>query len=127
MINASDGSQLKYSMHIDPGALKEGEKIHGYIMEEKLDMNVIVCNGVIDMYVKCSFVNKAYGVFENMFCRKSLVTWNAMIMVFAMHGDAYKALELFYANGSSRCAPGCCIITSCDLQWHIRNIVVLYR
>lgn len=87
------------------GALKEGEKIHGYIMEEKLDMNVIVCNAVIDMYAKCGFVNKAYCVFENMFCRKSLVTWNTMIMAFAMHGDAYKALELFEQMGRAGVHP----------------------
>jgi pentatricopeptide repeat protein len=87
------------------GALKEGEKIHGYIMEEKLDMNVIVCNAVIDMYAKCGFVNKAYGVFENIFCSKSLVTWNTMIMAFAMHGDAYKALELFKQMGRAGVHP----------------------
>lgn len=87
------------------GALKEGEKIHRYIMEEKLDMNVIVCNAVIDMYAKCGFVNKAYCVFENMFCRKSLVTWNTMIMAFAMHGDAYKALELFEQMGRASVHP----------------------
>jgi pentatricopeptide repeat protein len=87
------------------GVVKEGEKIHGYIMEEKLDMNVIVCNAVIDMYAKCGFVNKAYRVFEHMFCRKSLVTWNTMIMAFAMYGDAYKALELFEQMGRASVHP----------------------
>ncbi|KAE8100346.1 hypothetical protein FH972_018253 [Carpinus fangiana] len=87
------------------GVVKEGEKIHGYIMEEKLDMNVIVCNAVIDMYAKCGFVNKAYRVFEHMFCRKSLVTWNTMIMAFAMYGDACKALELFEQMGRASVHP----------------------
>ncbi|KAL4651671.1 hypothetical protein ACB092_01G177800 [Castanea dentata] len=81
------------------GALKEGEKIHGYIMEQKLDMNVQVCNAVIDMYGKCGFADKAYRVFENMGGRKSLVTWNTMIMAFGMHGDGAKALELFEQMG----------------------------
>ena len=36
------------------GATKMGEDIHRYIMlDEKLDDNVIVCNVVIAMYVKC--------------------------------------------------------------------------
>ncbi|XP_059454149.1 pentatricopeptide repeat-containing protein At1g34160 [Corylus avellana] len=87
------------------GVEKEGEKIHGYIMEEKLDMNVIVCNAVIDMYAKCGFVNKAYRVFEHMFCRKSLVTWNTIIMAFAMYGDAHKALELFEQMGRASVHP----------------------
>lgn len=77
------------------GNFREGEKIRDYIMEEKLDMNVIVCNAVIDMYGKCGFVEKAYGVFSSMKCKKNLVTWNTMIMAFSLHGDARKALELF--------------------------------
>ncbi|XP_061352964.1 pentatricopeptide repeat-containing protein At1g34160 [Gastrolobium bilobum] len=76
------------------GALKQGEIIHGYVVDEKLDMNVIVCNAVIDMYAKCGFVDKAYSVFDSMSCRKSLITWNTMIMAFAMNGDGYKALDL---------------------------------
>ncbi|XP_062098694.1 pentatricopeptide repeat-containing protein At1g34160 [Humulus lupulus] len=77
------------------GAFREGEEIHEYIMAEKLDMNVIVCNAVVDMYGKCGFVEKAYGVFSSMKCKKNLVTWNTMIMAFAMDGNADKALELF--------------------------------
>ena len=71
------------------GTLKEGENVHKYIVEEKLDMNVQVCNVVIDMYAKCGSMDKAYWVFENMRCDKSLITWNTMIMAFAMHGDGY--------------------------------------
>ncbi|EEF35275.1 pentatricopeptide repeat-containing protein, putative [Ricinus communis] len=77
------------------GAFKEGEKIHEYIRSQKLDMNVQVCNAAIDMYAKCGFADKAYLVFESMSCGKSLVTWNTMIMAFAMHGDGDKALKLF--------------------------------
>ncbi|CAJ2655148.1 unnamed protein product [Trifolium pratense] len=76
------------------GALKQGEIVHGYIVDEKLENNVIVCNAVIDMYGKCGFVDKAYSVFNSMSCRKSLITWNTMIMAFAMNGDGYKALDL---------------------------------
>ncbi|CAK9174179.1 unnamed protein product [Ilex paraguariensis] len=77
------------------GAIKEGESVYNYIRDERLDDNVIVCNAVIDMYAKCGIVEKAYWVFDNMSCRKSLVTWNTMIMAFAMYGDGVKALELF--------------------------------
>ena len=76
------------------GAVRQGEIVHAYIKDEKLNMNVIVCNAVIDMYGKCGFVNKAYSVFGKMRCRKSLITWNTMIMAFAMNGDGYKALDL---------------------------------
>ncbi|KAF2291049.1 hypothetical protein GH714_019366 [Hevea brasiliensis] len=87
------------------GAFKEGEKIHAYIREERLDMNVQVCNAVIDTYAKCGFADKAYLVFESMSCKKSLVTWNTMIMAFAMHGDGCKALELFEQMGQAEVDP----------------------
>ncbi|GLT77263.1 hypothetical protein SLA2020_488650 [Shorea laevis] len=77
------------------GAIKDGERIHRYIRTQKLDLNVQVCNAVIDMYAKCGFVDKAYEVFNGIICKQNVVTWNTMIMAFAMHGDGYKALELF--------------------------------
>ncbi|KAL2941717.1 hypothetical protein RDABS01_030067 [Bienertia sinuspersici] len=76
------------------GAVKEGDKVWCYIMEEKLDMKVIVCNAVIDMYSKCGFVDKAYDVFRNMKCKKNIVTWNTMLMGFAMHGNGVEAIKL---------------------------------
>ncbi|CAN1803777.1 Pentatricopeptide repeat-containing protein At1g34160 [Linum perenne] len=87
------------------GAFKEGEKIHDYIRNHRLDRNAQVCNSVIDMYAKCGFVDKAYSVFKMMTCDKSLVTWNTMIMAFAMNGDGDKALELFHQMGTSGMNP----------------------
>jgi pentatricopeptide repeat protein len=87
------------------GDFKEGEKIHGYIKVERFDMNAQVCNVVIDMYAKCGFVDKAYLVFESMSCRKDIVTWNTMIMAFAMHGEGCKALELFEKMDQSGVSP----------------------
>ncbi|KAL5143426.1 Pentatricopeptide repeat-containing protein [Glycine soja] len=75
------------------GALKHGQIIHAYDVDKKLDTNVIVCNAVIDMYSKCGLVDKAYLVFVSVSCNKSLITWNTMIMAFAMNGDGCKALE----------------------------------
>ncbi|KAL2467963.1 Pentatricopeptide repeat-containing protein [Forsythia ovata] len=72
---------------------------------QNFDENVIVCNAVIDMYAKCGFVEKAYKVFEGMRCSRNLVTWNTMIMAFAIHGDGVKALELFNSMGRHGIGP----------------------
>ncbi|KAK3004593.1 hypothetical protein RJ639_019088 [Escallonia herrerae] len=77
------------------GARQEGEKVFNYIIDRKLDDNVIVCNAVIDMYAKCGFVEKAYQVFNTMRCGRNLITWNTMIMALAMQGDGVEALQLF--------------------------------
>lgn len=87
------------------GAGQEGEKVYNYIIYEKLDYNVQVCNAVIDMYAKCGLVDKAFWVFSNMSCKKSLVTWNTMIMALAMQGDGVKALELFERMGLAGVVP----------------------
>ncbi|GAV73326.1 PPR domain-containing protein/PPR_2 domain-containing protein/DYW_deaminase domain-containing protein [Cephalotus follicularis] len=87
------------------GAMREVEMIDEYVRDEKLNMNVQVCNAVIDTYAKCGFVDKSYLVFDNMKCRKSLVTWNTMIMSLAMHGDGHKALELFRQMGVAGVNP----------------------
>ncbi|KAK4800647.1 hypothetical protein SAY86_021134 [Trapa natans] len=87
------------------GAIGEGEMVHEYIRHENLDANVQVCNVVIDMYSKCGFVDRAFEVFNSMPCRKELITWNTMIMGFAMQGDGHRAIELFERmdqNGGTR-------------------------
>ncbi|XP_019099366.1 PREDICTED: pentatricopeptide repeat-containing protein At1g34160 isoform X2 [Camelina sativa] len=77
------------------GAVKEGEKIYGYFKDANLDHNVIVSNAAIDMYSKCGLVDKAFAVFDQITGKKSVVTWNTMIMGFAVHGEAHRALEVF--------------------------------
>ncbi|KAK2980503.1 hypothetical protein RJ640_022505 [Escallonia rubra] len=83
------------------GARQEGEKVFNYIIDRKLDDNVIVCNAVIDMYAKCGFVEKAYQVFNTMRCGRNLITWNTMIMALAMQGDGVEALQLFERMGQA--------------------------
>lgn len=77
------------------GALTEGKNVHCFVREEGLDGNVQVCNAVIDMYAKCGLVEKAKDVFYSMTCSRSLVSWNTMIMGFAMHGHGMDAIKLF--------------------------------
>ena len=112
------------------GALTGGERVHGYIVDVKLDTHVIVCNAVIDMYAKCGSVDRAYRVFESMNCGKNLITWNTMIMAFAIHGDCEKALEIFQkmGRGLMQCRILLCCVRaimedlwimalSCLIQW----------
>ncbi|GFP79011.1 pentatricopeptide repeat-containing protein at1g34160 [Phtheirospermum japonicum] len=87
------------------GAIKEGDKIYDYIKKRRLDENVIVCNAIIDMYSKCGLVEKAYDVFETMRCSKGTITWNTMIMGFAIDGNGPKALQLFHRMAGGHAAP----------------------
>ncbi|KAG8369255.1 hypothetical protein BUALT_Bualt15G0132500 [Buddleja alternifolia] len=87
------------------GAIKEGDKVYDYIKRNCLDENVIVCNAVIDMYAKCGLVEQAYSVFQGMRCSRSIITWNTMIMAFAMDGDGMKALYLYNCMAGGGAGP----------------------
>lgn len=87
------------------GAIREGDKVYDYVRKNNLDENVIVCNAVIDMYAKCGMVEKAHSVFEGMRCSRSVITWNTMIMGFAMDGNGMKAMELFSRMTGGRLGP----------------------
>ncbi|KAK1412539.1 hypothetical protein QVD17_33881 [Tagetes erecta] len=77
------------------GMVQEGEKVYEYVRREKLDVNEQVCNVVIDMFGKCGHVAKAYQVFNDMRCRKSLVSFNTMIMCLGINGEGSEAIRLF--------------------------------
>ncbi|KAJ4952061.1 hypothetical protein NE237_028893 [Protea cynaroides] len=77
------------------GASRKGETLHGFVREEQLDMNVQVCNAVIDMYAKCGSIDMAFDVFNGMRCPRSLVSRNTIIMALGMDGRGSHALELF--------------------------------
>ncbi|PHT84095.1 Pentatricopeptide repeat-containing protein [Capsicum annuum] len=87
------------------GANREAGIVHEYIKSKNLDRSVIVCNAVIDMYAKCGLVGRAYDVFNEMKCLRTRVTWNTMIMGFALYGDGAEALELFERMGQAGIEP----------------------
>ncbi|KAK9127496.1 hypothetical protein Syun_016293 [Stephania yunnanensis] len=76
------------------GALSLGEWVHVYAESKRLEGNVFVGNGLIDMYSKCGSIDNAIGVFNNM-ASKDLITWNTLINGLAMHGRGADALNMF--------------------------------
>ncbi|XP_071698694.1 pentatricopeptide repeat-containing protein At1g34160-like [Rutidosis leptorrhynchoides] len=87
------------------GAVQEGENVYSYIKSERLDLNEQVCNVVIDMFGKCGYVGKAYTVFNKMKCKKTLVTWNTMIMVLGTNGEGIEALKVFHRMSKEGFVP----------------------
>lgn len=85
------------------GALDKGRETHGYVMKRILNVDgndpgedLMVINGLIDMYGKCKCVTLARTIFESMGWKdRNVVTWTAMIGGYAQHGDPNDALQLF--------------------------------
>eukprot|EP01018_Ginkgo_biloba_P039144 Gb_08834 [translate_table: standard] len=74
--------------------LEQGKRFHGYIIRVGFDSDVVVGNALIDMYAKCGSIEVARHLFDNM-SEKNLVSWNAMVSGYGMHGHGEDALALF--------------------------------
>uniref|UniRef100_A0A0E0PUE7 DYW domain-containing protein n=1 Tax=Oryza rufipogon TaxID=4529 RepID=A0A0E0PUE7_ORYRU len=76
------------------GALSMGKWVHRVIAEEDLEPNVYVMTALIDMYAKCGSISEARRIFNTM-DNKNVVSWNAMIAGYGLHGQGAEALKLY--------------------------------
>ncbi|XP_076892678.1 putative pentatricopeptide repeat-containing protein At5g13230, mitochondrial [Bidens hawaiensis] len=74
--------------------LETGAQIHSLTIKTLFENNVTVVNTLIDMYAKCGNIKHARLAF-NMISQKDVVSWNAMISGYSMHGLGNEALVMF--------------------------------
>ncbi|CAK9175257.1 unnamed protein product [Ilex paraguariensis] len=86
------------------GALTLGKWVHDLINQESFESNIYVATALIDMYAKCGSICEARRLFDIM-PEKNVVTWNAMISGYGLHGLGHEALKLFTEMVNSRIAP----------------------
>ncbi|XP_074379226.1 putative pentatricopeptide repeat-containing protein At1g17630 [Apium graveolens] len=75
-------------------ALILGREIHGHVIRGSLESNILVGNGLVNMYTKCGSVRYGNLVFEKII-GKDTYSWNTMIVGYGMHGLGEKALQTF--------------------------------
>lgn len=101
----------------DMGDVEMGRMVHRFVEENGFGWMVALCNALVDMYGKCGCLEQAWCVFNGM-KRKSLITWNTMMMVCANHGyadDAFRLFEWMISSGGA--VPDC---------WTILALLVAY-
>ncbi|XP_057967601.1 pentatricopeptide repeat-containing protein At4g30700 [Malania oleifera] len=76
------------------GALSLGKWVHSLANREGFESNIYVSTALVDMYAKCGSISGAMQLFNRM-PEKNVVTWNAMISSFGLHGLGHEALRLF--------------------------------
>lgn len=74
--------------------LVRGQSLHAYSIKTGFEADVIVGNALITMYAKCGSIDRAYQIFKGI-CDCNLVSWNAMLSAYALHGLGKRALLLF--------------------------------
>ncbi|KAH9544538.1 hypothetical protein CY35_13G126800 [Sphagnum magellanicum] len=70
-------------------ALEEGRRTHERIIQSRCESDVNVKNSLVDMYAKCGSMEDACRVFNSM-PSHDVVSWNALLGGFAMHGQVYR-------------------------------------
>eukprot|EP01018_Ginkgo_biloba_P036700 Gb_40432 [translate_table: standard] len=86
------GSVLLGCAHL--AALQQGKWMHGYVVRNGFESDVVVGTALIDMYAKCGSVETARRLFDLM-SERDVVSWSAMIAGYGMHGYGEDALALF--------------------------------
>lgn len=82
------------SASADIAALPQGREIHGFSWRQGFESQDKVKTALVDMYAKCGSLKVARNLF-NRLNEKRVVSWNAMITGYAMHGFSNEALSLF--------------------------------
>ncbi|KAK7402293.1 hypothetical protein VNO78_14446 [Psophocarpus tetragonolobus] len=82
------------SSSADIACLPHGREIHGFGWRHGFQSNDKVKTALINMYAKCGSVKVALVLFKRL-REKRVVSWNAIITGYAMHGLAVEALDLF--------------------------------
>ncbi|KZV40893.1 pentatricopeptide repeat-containing protein [Dorcoceras hygrometricum] len=75
-------------------ALPLGREIHGHCFRRLMDSDILVTNGLINMYMKCGSLRTGDSLFQKMIYR-DINSWNTMITGYGMHGFGRSAQEMF--------------------------------
>ncbi|KAL8097536.1 hypothetical protein AgCh_030601 [Apium graveolens] len=77
------------------GALELGKWVHIYALRNEIEIDEVLGSALVDMYSSCGSIVEALQIFKSL-QHKNVITWNAMINGFAMHGRAKDAIDYFW-------------------------------
>lgn len=75
-------------------SLLNGKEFHCYALKNGLDKEVLIANGLLDMYSKCGKIHLAKKQFDRMPV-KNRISWTSMIDGYGTHGDGEGAIKVF--------------------------------
>ncbi|MQM00830.1 hypothetical protein Taro_033569 [Colocasia esculenta] len=98
-------------------AVQHGRCSHGHVIVRGLSSDISICNALIDMYAKCGRINDARDIFDRM-VKRDVVSWNAIISGYGIHGLGKEALSLFHSLQITGLNPDdvtfICLLSACS-------------
>ncbi|XP_062209793.1 pentatricopeptide repeat-containing protein At4g35130, chloroplastic-like [Phragmites australis] len=76
------------------GSLRQCRQMHSYIISLGYGDNTLIMNAVMHMYARCGDVGASREIFDKL-PGKDAISWNTMIIGYAIHGQGKAALEMF--------------------------------
>ncbi|CAI0377024.1 unnamed protein product [Linum tenue] len=83
-----------FSLSATQPSLVSGKTLHTCAIKTGYEKDVSVANSMITMYAKCGNLDDAHQIFKEI-NGHDLVSWNALISAYGLHGRGQKALLLF--------------------------------
>ncbi|PKA60457.1 Pentatricopeptide repeat-containing protein [Apostasia shenzhenica] len=115
------------------GNLAVGQWLHATSLKTDLSEShhlLVVNTALLDMYAKCGRIDLAHLLFDEM-PERNLVTWNAMLSGFSMHGMCSEALILFSAMAEEALRPDditfVSLLSACSRSGDVDNGRRLFR
>ncbi|KAJ8479310.1 hypothetical protein OPV22_023037 [Ensete ventricosum] len=101
-------SQVTYSSALQAcvniAAIEQARQVHSLIAKTTLSDDAVVSNSLVDTYAKCGSIKDAHKVFDVM-KECDLISWNALICGYALHGLGTDALGLFRKMRDNKVEP----------------------
>ncbi|XP_059662535.1 pentatricopeptide repeat-containing protein At4g04370 [Cornus florida] len=76
------------------GSFFLGSSIHGYILRQRMAVDIPTQNALVTMYAKCGHLDQSCAAFD-MMEERDVVSWNAVVSGYAQNGHLFKAFYLF--------------------------------
>ncbi|GKV25682.1 hypothetical protein SLEP1_g35081 [Rubroshorea leprosula] len=75
--------------------LHHGKLVHKYLTMSELELDSVLFNMLISLYMKCGEWTKARMIFQSMGDKRDVVSWSAMISCFANNNMEFEAISTF--------------------------------
>ncbi|XP_043716938.1 pentatricopeptide repeat-containing protein At2g13600-like [Telopea speciosissima] len=75
-------------------SIERGQQVHAHAIRCGFDIHIHIGAALVDMYAKCGCLKRAQLAF-NRISKPNLVSWNAMLAGYAMHGKGKEGITLF--------------------------------